>query len=159
METTVLFGRAISFRQMPFAVLSDVFWNRCIRACTLWHVVTYLLFCPDYNLIMSLYSHRSMSQSQSNQWQRILASTIWWWKKGCDRASHPRGMNKTRSTRQGWVQKLLIIRLARVNAPSDLAPIIYLLSNRLSTEIRDLKFLGRERVRDWPPVFSETLLC
>ena len=31
METTVPFGRAISVRQLPFAVLSNnVFWNRCI---------------------------------------------------------------------------------------------------------------------------------
>ena len=31
METTVPFGRAISVRQLPFAVLSDnVFWNRCM---------------------------------------------------------------------------------------------------------------------------------
>ena len=32
METRVPFGRAISVRQLPFAVLSDnVYWNRCIR--------------------------------------------------------------------------------------------------------------------------------
>ena len=32
METTVPFGRSISVRQLPFAVLSDnVFWNRCMR--------------------------------------------------------------------------------------------------------------------------------
>ena len=41
METTVPFGRAISVRQLPFAILSDnVFWNRCI--CS-WFNVSYLL--------------------------------------------------------------------------------------------------------------------
>ena len=36
METTVPFGRAISVRQLPFAVLSDNFFlNRCIYACIL----------------------------------------------------------------------------------------------------------------------------
>jgi len=47
-ETTVSLGRAISLRQLPFAVLSDnVFWNRCIcrEEMTQWR--------EDMNLFLS----------------------------------------------------------------------------------------------------------